>query len=192
MSTETSRTQPTIKAVRDFLDKAQKLGKYPRNTGAAMTAALRVVEEGLTDDEPQSLEYLLDHIEEIFHRQLQRLKLTGGSLQTYISRVRRLLTDFQKYGQDSKAMLAWKPKIIQRTSRDRNGPTSSEGPLVFGEVTAGSQVIGSTRDSRLRTHVWALRPDLMIQIQLPTDLTKKDVNLLQKRLELEADLAPSP
>lgn len=40
----------------------------------------------------------------------------------------------------------------------------------------------------LRILHWSIRPDLVIQIQLPTDLNKNDVDHLKKLLELEVEL----
>lgn len=40
----------------------------------------------------------------------------------------------------------------------------------------------------LRILHWSIRPDLVIQIQLPTDLNKDDVDRLMKMLELECEL----
>jgi len=179
----------TIERLREFIKKAEKLGKYPRNSATTMVAALNVVEAGLVDDEPDTPEYLTEHLEEIFNRQLQRLNLSEGSLQAYMTRVRRVVNDFQTYGQDPKMLLAWRPKIVQRSTKVRNGSSQ-----IIEDMTRGSQdvltskTVTGSKNTNLRSLVWSLRPDLSIQIQLPSDLNKGDVVRLKKHLDLEAEL----
>jgi hypothetical protein len=189
MRTKSLRESGTIERLREFLSKTEKLGKYPRNTAVAMQSALRVVEEGLLPEEPDSPDYLVEHLEEIFNRQLKKLELSEGSLQAYIGRVRRVINDYQRYGLDPKALLAWKPKIKQRASKGRNGSSQAEEPTPAILPLAPQLISGSTQTA-LRTLVWSLRPDLSIQIQLPADLNKKDVERLKKLLDLETELTP--
>jgi hypothetical protein len=184
---KSSNGSGTIERLKEFLSKAEKLGKYPRNTAVAMQSALRVVEEGLLPEEPGSPEYLIEHLEEIFNRQLQKLELTEGSLQAYIGRVRRVINDYQKYGLDPKALLAWKPKIIQRALKGRNGSLQAE-ESVLGMPPLSSQLAPGSNKAALKTLLWSLRADLSIQIQLPVDLNKKDVERLKKLLDLETEL----
>lgn len=181
-------TTQSIEQLREFINKAEKLGKYPRNTAVAMFSALKVVEEGLVDEEPADPHYLVEHLEEIFNRQLKRLNLTAGSLQAYMTRVRRAIKDFQKYGQDPKALHAWKPKIMQRATKVRNGSPQSEESAPGASGFFGSQIVTGQKNTGLRTLVWSLRPDLLIQIQLPTDLNEDDVARLKKLLDLEVEL----
>jgi len=188
MITQSIKKSGTIEQLKEFINKAEKLGKYPRNTAVAMLSALKVVEEGLVDDEPADPHYLVEHLEEIFNRQLNRLNLTAGSLQAYITRVRRAISDFQKYGQDPKALHAWKPKIVQRATKGRNGSPQSEESASGSPGFLTSQIVSSQKNIGLRTLVWSLRPDLSIQIQLPTDLNKDDVARLKKLLDLEVEL----
>ncbi len=178
----------TIEQLKEFINKAEKLGKYPSNTAAAMFSASKVVEEGLLEDEPTELNYIVEHLEEIFHRQLKRSNLAPRSLQTYMGRVRRAISDFQIYGQDSKTLHSWKPKIVQRAIKGRNGPARSEDSAINFTGPLPSQTVAGLKGTGLRTLVWSLRPDLAITVQLPVDLNKNDVERYKKLLDLELEL----
>lgn len=178
-----------ITKIRDFIEHARKLGKYPRNTAVGALTAVRIVEQGVLPNEPDDLHYISEHLEEIYHRQMDKLSLSSASLETYIGRVKKVLSDYQQHGSDPKAMLAWKPRIVQRGPRTR----SKEDPA--GAAQSSSQVVSrpgpfpAPANGGLRTLTWSLRPDLDIHIQLPRDLTEKDVERLTKLLKLEAELS---
>lgn len=187
------RTQ-TIGQLEEFVKKAEKLGKYPGNTAAGMLSTLKIVADGLIDDEPTDMDYITEHLEEIFHRQLNRLNLSPTSLQTYIARVRRIINDFKTYGQNTKAFHAWKPKLVRRVLKSRNTSLQSdqlEDTSISTLGPMGPQISSSSKNTGLRTLTWSLRPDLVIQIQLPTDLNKNDVVRLKKLLDLEVELTPT-
>ncbi|MBI4823166.1 MAG: hypothetical protein HY805_02915 [Nitrospirae bacterium] len=174
-----------IGQLEEFVKKSEKLGKYPSSTAMSMLSVLKIVAEGLTDDEPSDLDYITEHLEEIFHRQMNHLQLSQASLGTYISRVRRIISDFKTYGQNIKAFHAWKPKLVQRVAKR----TQSEALSTVPSMPLPQQI--SSTQKNMRTLVWSLRPDLVIQIQLPVDLNKNDVTRLKKLLDLEVELTPS-
>ena len=192
MNAVAARGSQVINSLRDFIQKAEKAGKYPHNSAVGFLTAVNLVEEGLLPDEPDEPKYISEHLEEIYHRQMDKLNLSAASVQTYIARVKRALSDYQQYGLDAKAFYAWKPRILQRPSRSRAKENHSESreDSAQTEVARMSPPAASS-ESGLRTLVWSLRPDVSIQIQLPTDLNQKDVERLTKLLRLEAELAES-
>lgn len=181
----------TVEMLREFVEKADKLGKYPSNTANARIAALKVIENGLTTDEPDTIEYIAEHIDEIFHRQLDKLNLSSGSLQTYISRVRSALKDYRSHGQDSKTFLSWKPKTVVRQGKIRTEPTPKETSSLSAPLTQSQSAVNAA-GIKLRTVSWSLRPDLIIQMQVPIDFNKNDAKRLVKLIELETELASTP
>ncbi len=192
MNAVAARGSQVIKNLRDFIQKAEKAGKYPHNTAVAFLTALNLVEEGLLHDEPDEAKYIVEHLEEIYHRQMDRLNLSAASVQTYIARVKRALSDYQEYGTDAKAFYAWKPRIVQRSSRPRAKENLAESREPSAQTEGAiTQPLNTSSDSRLKTLVWSLRPDVRIQIQLPADLNQKDVERLTKLLQLEAELSGS-
>lgn len=188
---QSNELQP-INQLEEFIKKAEKLGKYPSNTAIGMLSALKIVADGLTDDEPSDMDYIAEHLDEIFHRQINRLNLSSASIRAYISRVRRIIGDFKTYGQDTKKFHTWKPKKVQRLVRNKT--TLSDQSEDINAISSGpvhSQSASSQKNIGTRTLVWSLRPDLVIQIQLPIDLSRNDVARLKKLLDLEVELTPS-
>ena len=187
-----SNKMQMVGQLKEFIRKAEKLGKYPSNTAIGMLSALKIVADGLTDDEPSDMGYITEHLDEIFHRQLNRLNLSSASFHAYISRVQRIIGDFEKYGQDTRAFHAWKPKKVQRVVKNRTAPSDqSEDLSAISSGPLHSQIASSQQNIGTRTLLWSLRPDIVIQIQLPIDLNSNDVARLKKLLDLEVELTPS-
>jgi hypothetical protein len=159
----------TLSALHRFTYKAEKLGKYRPGTAAGFRAALRALQEGLTLDDPDDPGYVSDHLEDILHRQVEKTELAPTTLHTYLQRVTRVLNDWRAYGQNPKALLNWHPKTVERRSR--------------------YQIARQAEESRLKTLTWSLRPDLVIQLQLPIDFNTEDFARLRKFLELELELS---
>src|SRR5438552_218483 len=84
-----------IQALNGFIDRAEKLGKYPANSAGALRSTVKLVGSLLTDEEPSTLDYLREHIEEIVARSTQH---SAQSIHTYIGRAKRVMEDFQAYG----------------------------------------------------------------------------------------------
>jgi hypothetical protein len=189
--TTTATNQQDLKQLKEFVQKAEKLGKYPHNTSVGMLGAIKVVEDGLVPEEPSTMDYLNDHLEEVFHRQMDRINLTSQSVQTYIARVRRAIGDFESYGRDPKALLAWKPRVVQRASRSRKDDSKPEIPIASpaDSYLLHAQQTALSGSANLKNLVWSLRHNLNIMIQLPTDLNVRDVERLNKLLRLEAELS---
>lgn len=186
MITQSTKVE-TINRLEKFINDAEKFGKYPSNTAGALLSALNIVTNGLTNDEPSDLEYIAEHVEDIFHRQVNKLNLSPKSMQTYMSRVRKIIRDFKTYGQDSKAMHAWKPKriSISRTAPATGQPEDSGNSTSSGVVA----IVSGTKTTGLKTLLWSLSRGRFMQIQLPMDLDTNDVERIKKLLDLEAEVA---
>jgi hypothetical protein len=159
----------SLRALKAFVRKAEKLGKYRSSTAAGLRAALRMVESGLTDADPDTTDYLVGHFEEILHRRAEKADLAPNTLQTYLQRAQRVASDWKAFGQHPKALLAWKPKHVVRSRRE-----TSESP--------------SPTTGRLRRLAWSLRPDMVVEVQLPADFNRQDRERLGKLLDLELEL----
>ncbi|MBS1655922.1 MAG: hypothetical protein JSU05_13810, partial [Bacteroidetes bacterium] len=99
----------------EFIQKAIKLAKYNSNTGNGLLYAVRAAEKGLLVEEPKDIEYLVSHMEELFFRQ-KDLNLSPQSQDVYFTRIRRVVEDYKKYGQDAKSIYSWSPKL--RTKKE--------------------------------------------------------------------------
>ena len=64
-----------IQALNGFIDRAEKLGKYPANSAGALRSTVKLVGSLLTDEEPSTLDYLREHIEEFIERYYNQKRL---------------------------------------------------------------------------------------------------------------------
>lgn len=179
----------TIEGLKTFIDKATKLGKYPINTAGGYLAALKVVEKALLEDEPKTMDYLLDHLEELFVRKNDGT-LSPQSIPVYIGRVRKVSSDYKTYGSDGTAIYRWNRTIRKRKTKaeepieekvNGNGaePKEEVKQELFTPVTTASD------GTKLNLALWRLRPGVMIRIELPEDLNDQDVKKLKALLDIE-------
>jgi hypothetical protein len=178
----------------EFLQKAIKLAKYNSNTGGGMLHAIRAAERGLLAEEPKDVDYLVDHMEELFFRQ-KDLGLSPQSQAVYFTRIKRAVEDFRKYGLDAKAIYAWSPKLkLKKTS---TGSVSKKAQQKLDESfeaevkirpDANDSVIKEVGGVKLNVVTWRLRPGVLIKVELPEDLTKADVDRIKKMLDLEIEV----
>lgn len=181
--------QHTIQDVQKFVAKALKLGKYNPATGAGYSAALKLIEKGIQQDEPNTIEYVSEHVMEIYTRQ-NDLPLSPQSLSTYAGRVKTVISDYKAYGVDPTKIYSWNKnqrlksikKIESKESFESKGTTensdqSNEDVTIGNTVKVGNVVLHSVR--------WRLRPSLTISIQLPEDLNIDDVAKLKDLLDIE-------
>lgn len=160
-------TTNTFDALQTFIDRAEKMGKYPANSAGALKSTLKIASSLISDEEPRTLDYLREHADEIFARSTAH---SGQSIQAYISRMKRLLEDFQAYGTPQSAMLGWKtaPRNISKKPRAVN-KAESEGE---GEEEAPrSQAASNTNVLSL-----ALRENVKVRLDLPPDLTSEEAD----------------
>ena len=182
-----------IDALKPFIDKAVKLGKYPTNTAAGYFAALKTAERALTDEEPRTIDYLHDHVQELFVRQ-NDLQLSHQSIPVYIGRIKKVISDFRPYGTDATAIYRWNRTLRKRTSKNSEAkevkpPTETNGSVDQSE-NGFAQNAQETSGVKLNVLSWRLRPGVVIRIELPEDLNDKDVKKIKALLDVElgADL----
>jgi hypothetical protein len=171
----------------DFIQKATKLGKYNSNTGNGILNAVKTAQKGLSADEPKEIEYLLNHMEELFLRQ-KNLNLSPQSQAVYFGRIKKGIEDFKKYGTDARSIYTWAPKVRlkksnKKVTRDMEEASSSNDfPNQRGNI---DQSVKEINGIKLNIVTWRLRPGLMVKIELPEDLNDQDVEKIKKFLDLE-------
>ncbi len=191
---ETKKGSLGIDALKVFIEKAVKLGKYPTNTAAGYFAAIKTAERALLEEEPKTIDYLVDHVQELFVRQ-NDLQLSHQSIPVYIGRIKKVCADFKSYGTDATAIYRWNRTIRKRSSKNSEAkeekPSAAENTSSVNQNDNGfvqnSQSIG---DVKLNLVSWRLRPGVVIRIELPEDLNDKDVKKIKALLDVElgADL----
>lgn len=177
----------TIEALIKFIEKAERLGKYPRNTSQGYMAAIRLAIKGLTEDEPRTIEYLKGNAVELFSRQ-HDLPLSPQSIPVYIARVRKVCSDYQQYGVDATKIYSWNRSKRERrnTKRPKEEPIATNN--TDNDPSSLNTSFGGARtavETKLYVVQWSLRSDLVVRLELPVDLNSYDVDKLKDSLDLE-------
>lgn len=148
-----------------FVDRAEKMGKYPANSAGALKSTVKLASSLISDEEPRTLEYLREHADEIFARSTAH---SGPSIQSYIGRMKRLIEDYQSYGSPQSAMLNWKPNqrsfVKKARPANKTEATSEEAPLI-GSSATNTNVLSL-----------ALRENVKVRLDLPPDLTSDEAD----------------
>ncbi len=181
-----------IQNLTEFVQKATKLGKYNANTGTGILNAIRTAEKGLSSEEPKDVDYLLDHLEELFFRQ-KDLGLSPQSQGVYFARIKRAVEDFKKFGTDARSIYSWSPKMRvkkannKRTISEKNEDETENAEMQPKSTGRSDEVIKEINGVKLNVVTWRLRPGVLIKIELPEDLTQQDVDKIKKLLDLEIE-----
>lgn len=159
-----------FKVLYEFIDRAVKSRNYPENTANGLKSALRLFEEELEEEEKGSLEKVKSNINQIYRDVYNKHgdRFSSASLETYKSRILKVLGDYEKYGKDPVKMSSWPRRVVVRNKRDqqlKNHPNELATP-------AEKILPGSTPD----THKidLALRPDAKAIIIVPRDMSKEE------------------
>ena len=177
-----------------FLLRLGERGEINQNTAANLR---RAAEKVLGIEDPSSVDIRNLDVDEILDRfeNLNRLSYTDTSLQTYRSRFRLGVELYQRF---LAADPAWKSLIKRDTQRTGGGRTAKKGgkggekqpspwpdhtplvSLVTGPSRSRTVASEATEHElpRLVTYDVPLRPDLLIRLNLPVDLTLADAERL--------------
>lgn len=126
-----------------FIEKAEKSGKYPKNTAYARKSALKVFESELNNGKS---------IHEAYLALKKKLPLQEDTLSLYKTRVEKLMVDYNKYGQEGQNLSSWdrkgrnrkKPPTIKNSNVQRD---SFEITLTNGIAHISLPINISTQDS---------------------------------------------
>jgi hypothetical protein len=178
-----------IKSLKEFIGKAEKLGKYARNTANGILTAITKAENGLTEEEPNDLEYFKEHLQELYGRQ-EGLNLSIDSVAIYMSRIRNAIKDYQKYGTQPGAIYSWQTKtkpLVKKTKKEEPEEKEEENTSTNngGFQPKNDSFSGLTTAVKLNIVSWRLRPGVVIRIELPEDLNDNDVKKIKALLDIE-------
>ena len=178
-----------INEVVEFVTKAGKLSKYPANSANAIVSAIRTAEKGLTQDEPVTIDYFVEHLAELFGRQPD-LALSQESVNVYMTRIKRGINDFKEYGTSPGAIYKWTPKERKvKMIREKNGTEKNSQNNGYEEKPANPyEPIREVSGTKLNLLLWRIRPGVVIKIELPEDLNEGDVRKIKGYLDLELDM----
>lgn len=101
---------------------------------------------------------------------LRAMKFSTGSLGTYKSRFKKSVAMFKAF-QDNPS--AWRPDVKPRNrGASQSARAATSGPSALHAPTNSHQPSSSTS---VITYPFPLREDVLVSLQLPADLTKRDV-----------------
>jgi hypothetical protein len=170
--------QATGQGLLDFLDYAMQKGYLKLPTGQAMkTACKEVLSASEGDDWPQVDLSSLD-VEDNLRRfeTLRAMKFSSGSLNTYKGRFRKSVTMFEEFRRNPGG---WRPDVKQR-SRTARTASPEDGLGVAGSPATQSLSAGFAVQSAgsVITYPFPLRGDVLVSLQLPSDLTRREAKRL--------------
>jgi hypothetical protein len=93
----------------EFIEVANKNRIYPRGTADGYKAAVKLFDAELSEEERESLNIFLERIDKIYPEVVRKNqgKIKIQSLETYKVRVKKVISDFVKYGQDPSKLASW-------------------------------------------------------------------------------------
>lgn len=169
MSNDRSR-----KALMEFMDYLADKGLMAKNTAMARKAASNKVLGILPEDMTSDVTTIdLDEVMLRFQN-LEGKKYTPGSLNTYKSRVRAALDDFESY---LKNPMGFRPNLQTRERRSKNTTAESSGTMTDAGGARNVQPSRPVTSSPASSTILPIpiRPDLTVHIQgLPFDLTEAE------------------
>jgi hypothetical protein len=171
-------------ALLDFLKWAGDKGELNASTAGSFAVAVRNVLA--IEEDPDNVDIRSIDAERLLERfeTLNRTKYSTSSLNTYKGRFRNAVTLFLAWldGEPD-----WKGPLKRRASA--NKPRRDEAKVKKHPETAGSHSTGPTehpgdtpttspahKGSNLIAYRLPLRPDLIVQLDLPVELTQADAN----------------
>lgn len=171
----------TSAGLREFLDWAGGRAEINPTTANALKGAVRQVL--LMEDEPDNVDVRSLDVEDVLERFENRFrtKYTSGSMSTYKTRFRQAVLMYLAWLDKDPG---WKSVVKSRRSTSASArtrvansaraATTGAAEAVQAPGDADRQAVPFVTSSSLVKHRLPLRPDLLVQIELPVHLTKSD------------------
>lgn len=180
LSTDSHAAQATGSGLMTFLDFAISKGYLKVPTGQAMKTACKEVLSATDGESWESVQIAALDIDDVLRRfeTLRAMKFSTGSLGTYKSRFKKSMAMFNDFrGNPS----GWRPDMKPR-NRNTNpsaraaipGLSAPQGPMSSHQPSSSVSVI---------TYPFPLREGVLVSLQLPADLTKREARRLSAFLE---------
>lgn len=160
----------------EFLAWAGRTGEMAPATAGGWAATCRKVLA--IEDDPDAVDLRSIDVDDFFDRfeALNRTKYSAGSMSTYRSRFRQATTAYLAWLENDPT---WKPskRSSSRPKRSNSAEKEDSSPADTPEPAA-PEVPHAKASARLMTYTVPLRPDVMVSLSLPADLTTRDADRL--------------
>lgn len=164
----------------NFVNIAVRNRKYAEATGHGLKAALNLFDKELKEEERESLDVFKSRFDAIYRSVFSGNtgKFTASSLEVYKRRVKKVLSDYEKYGIDPTKMANWNPKTVVRP---KQAALSKKIAALAPETEESSQSHFSAGNKRVEL---PLRADAKVVVLLPKDVTSADIEKIKTLLDL--------
>ena len=163
-----------ISELRGFIDVAERDRKYAPNTATGHRVALGLFEKELNDKEREDLEEFKNHLEAIYQSVYRNnKKFKSSTLEEYKKRIRKVIQDFETYGNDPSKMVAWTPSKRKPSNRNK---IQEKTTMEDAEHTASPIETLERESGSLTRFELPLRPNMKAIILTPSDLTSEEVD----------------
>ncbi len=169
----------TIKDLYEFIDTATRNRKYPTSTAQGLRAAIKLFDSELNDDERGSLDKIKTNLDQIYQSVFAKNKsFTASSLATYKSRLLKVISDYEKYGNDPTKMANWNPKVVVRAPRKALKDTLASSQDESTSANTNTRQSDEPTGENMHRLELALRPGVKFVVVVPQDLRTAEATTL--------------
>ncbi len=158
-----------------FLDFAIEKGHLKSSTGQAMKTACREVLSTAEGDSWETADLTTLDVDDVCRRfeTLRAMKFSAGSLSTYKGRFQKSLTMFEEFRSNPSS---WRPTVKQRVRAKAAAP--GEHPRPGDSVVDVPRAHMAHLSPGVITYPFPLRDGVLVSLQLPADLSKREARRL--------------
>lgn len=167
-----------IKSLEDFIEVAGKNRKYPKNSVYGYRAALKLFNEEVNSEERESVDLLKERLEQIYSNILNEKKndFSIASLEVYKKRMKKIISDYEKYGVDPSKMANWNPPVRGKQKSKEKQKAQAKKESSPDELSDEPSLVSVSGNNR---HEYSLRPLKKILISYPPDFTLEEARSIR-------------
>jgi len=172
----THAAQSTGAGVMTFLDFAMEKGYLKVPTGQSMKTACKEVLSATSGNDWEQTDLSSLDIDDTVRRfeTLRAMKFSTGSLNTYKGRFKKSLAMFEEFRTNPGS---WRPDIKPR-SRVSKAPDKIAEDAASTVTPSGSSLQPIRSAANMITYPFPLRDGVLVSLQLPADLTRREAKRL--------------
>ncbi len=172
-----------------FLDYASDMGLLKANTVVGWKTAASKVADDLLKQEAEDVRQI--DLDLLFQRFVNRnrVQVSPNTLRTYKQRLGKALAEFEQWRQSP---TSYKPSLGSRSRTADSGSPKKDVPRSDSNLTAATEG-PSLQPKGMLTLPFPLRPDFLVTIQVPRDLTSSEAARIAAFVKtLAVDVEPGP
>lgn len=174
----------TYKSLYEFIDRAVRNRNYAPNTAYGLKAALKLFEAEANEEEKSSLEKFEERLPKIYSEVCRKnSKYNASSLESYYTRVKKVIKEFHEYGSDPTKLASWNRKSVLR------GPRSQKKNAEEGAAAIAASIENSGREGNMVLQPSTQKAEIPLAsgasviIYMPKERDEKDNEKIRKFVE---------